>query len=128
MFRGPFPILYASDVARSVDFYRGAFGFRIAFRWPDAGPLEYAFLQLGETGIGIGGSADPLHGQPAAAAGPARFELCIYTDDVEAAAERLRALGARELVPPTDQPWKERLCYFEDPDGNPIHITAPTKP
>lgn len=29
------------------------------------------------------------------------------------------------LLPPTDQPWKERLCYLEDPDGNPLHITAP---
>jgi uncharacterized glyoxalase superfamily protein PhnB len=32
--------------------------------------------------------------------------------------------GARLLVPPTDQPWGERLFYVEDPDGNPIQVTA----
>jgi lactoylglutathione lyase len=127
VFRTPFPIVYAQDVERSVDFYRDAFGFEVTFRWPsDEGTLEFAFLELGDSGIGIGSAAPALHGLPVAAGGtPVHFELCLYADDVDAAAERLRALGARELLPPTDQPWKERLCYFEDPDGNPIHITAP---
>jgi uncharacterized glyoxalase superfamily protein PhnB len=31
----------------------------------------------------------------------------------------------KQLLPPTEQPWGERLTYFEDPDGNRIHITAP---
>jgi lactoylglutathione lyase len=127
VFRTPFPIVYARDPERSVRFYREAFGFEVTFRWPpgDDAPVEYAFLKLGDSAIGIAGSGDALHGLPVAAGGtPVHFELCLYTDDVDAAAERLRALGARELVPPMDQPWKERLCYFEDPDGNPIHITA----
>ena len=122
-FREPFPILYAADVRRSVDFYCKAFGFEITFRWPAEGELEYAFLRLGDSGIGIGrGSVVPGMG-PAPAGAARRFELCIYTEDTDAAAERLRALGARELLPPTDQPWNERLCYFEDPDGNPLHVT-----
>jgi lactoylglutathione lyase len=126
VFRTPFPIVYARDVERSVGFYCDAFGFEVAFRWPDEGTIEFAYLQLGDSGIGIGSTADSLHGLPVAAGGmPVHFELCIYADDVDAAAARLRALGARELLPPTDQPWKERLCYFEDPDGNPLHITTP---
>jgi lactoylglutathione lyase len=44
---------------------------------------------------------------------------------VGAATERLRTLGVPEFLPPTDQPWNERVCYFGDPDGNPIHITSP---
>jgi lactoylglutathione lyase len=127
VFRTPFPILYAQDVDRSVRFYCDAFGFELTFRWPsDSAPIEYAFLKLGDSGIGIGRAADSLHGLPVAAGGvPVHFELCVYAEDVDVAAERLRALGARELLEPTDQPWQERLCYFEDPDGNPIHITAP---
>ena len=124
MFRTPFPIVYAGDVDRSVRFYCDAFGFELTFRWPADGELDYAFLRLGEQAIGIGRSGEPLHGLTGPPGGP-RFELCIYTDDADAAAERLRALGARELFPPTDQPWRERLCYFEDPDGNPLNITAP---
>jgi lactoylglutathione lyase len=126
-FRTPFPIIYASDADRSVRFYCDAFGFEVTFRWPaDGETLEFAFLELGNAGIGIAGTTESLHGLPVAAgAPPAHFELCIYAEDVDAAAERLRALGARELLPPTDQPWQERLCYFVDPDGNPLHITAP---
>ncbi len=122
-FREPFAILYAADVERSVAFYCEAFDFELAFRWPAEGALEYAFLRLGETGIGIGrSSVVPGLGPPGEGTRP-RFELCVYTDDTDAAAQRLRALGAQELLPPTDQPWAERLCYFEDPDGNPIQIT-----
>jgi lactoylglutathione lyase len=122
-FREPFPILYARDVEQSVVFYCDALGFEVAFRWPADGALEYAYLRLGETGIGIAnGSVVQGIGVPESHA-PRRFELCVYTDDADAAAERLRSFGARELMAPTDQPWGERLCYFEDPNGNPIHIT-----
>lgn len=34
-------------------------------------------------------------------------------------------LRVPQLVAPSDQPWGERLAYFEDPDGNPIQITTP---
>jgi hypothetical protein len=37
----------------------------------------------------------------------------------------LRTPIPSQLLPPTDQQQKERLCYFEDSDGNPLHITAP---
>jgi lactoylglutathione lyase len=122
-FRESFPIIYARDLEQSVAFYSEALGFEVTYRWPADGELEYAFLRLGETGIGIGrGSVLPDVDAPAADA-PRRFELCIYTDDTDAAAERLRSFGARELMAPADQPWSERLCYFEDPDGNPIQIT-----
>ena len=59
---------------------------------------------------------------------PPRFELCIYADDVDRAAEELAAGGARILVPPADQPWGERLLYVEDPDGNPIQVTMRLEP
>jgi catechol 2,3-dioxygenase-like lactoylglutathione lyase family enzyme len=59
MFREPFPILHVSDVERSVALYTEAFGFELAFRWPDEGALEFAFLKLGETGIGIGRAEPP---------------------------------------------------------------------
>ena len=34
------------------------------------------------------------------------------------------ASSARSRSPPTDQPWGERLAYFADPEGYPIHVTA----
>jgi lactoylglutathione lyase len=125
-FREAFPIIYAADVERTVSFYCELLGFELAFRWPadTQQPLEFAFLRLEPLGIGIGrADTETLHGR-VPTPGAASFELCVYTDDTDAAAERLRAAGARELRPPEDMPWGERLCYFADPDGNTLHITA----
>lgn len=124
MFREPFPILHVADVEGSVRFYVDCFGFELAFRFPDEGELEFAFLKLGETGIGIGSTAHPDLPDWPAGRETGSFQLCIYTEDTEAAAERLRALGVRPVTAPRAMPWGERLAFFEDPDGNLIHVTA----
>jgi lactoylglutathione lyase len=106
-----FPIIYAADVGRSATFYEDAFGFERTFEWD--GP-EGRFIALKRRGSDLGiGEGEGRGG----------FELCIYVDDTDAAAERLRELGAREVSPPTDMPWNERLAYFEDPDGHKLHVT-----
>jgi catechol 2,3-dioxygenase-like lactoylglutathione lyase family enzyme len=128
MFREPFPILHVSDVERSVRFYTEGFGFEVAFRWPDDGLLEFAYLKLGQTGIGIGGTGPPPlpdwpAGQPLGS-----FELCIYADNTDSAAERLRSLGVKQVTSPREMPWGEKLAFFEDPDGNLLHVTAVLDP
>jgi lactoylglutathione lyase len=128
MFREPFPILHVSDVERSVALYTKAFDFEIAFRWPDEGPLEFAFLKLGETGIGIGRTEPPALPDWPAEREVGSFQLCIYADDTDAAAERLRSLGVRQVTAPRAMPWGEKLAFFEDPDGNLIHVTAVLDP
>jgi lactoylglutathione lyase len=119
----PFPIIYAKDVAESVDFYVDAFGFEVAYRWPADGALGFAHLKLpGDSrGVGIGSIEGNVHGLPVGD-GPARFELCLYVDDMDEACARLRELGAAELRPPVDEPWGERRAYFADRAGNPIHL------
>jgi lactoylglutathione lyase len=105
-----FPILYVADVPRAAEFYEQAFAFERTYRWED----DYIALKRGDSHLGLG------RGE-----GRGGFELCIYVDDVDATAERLRELGAREISPPADQPWNERLAYFEDPDGHRLHVTMP---
>lgn len=112
-FREPFPILYVEDVDRAVDFYCSVFGFEIGFRWPDEGPLSFAFLRLEPLGIGIGRRHEYSTGS---------FELCIYAEDIHAAAEQLRAAGAKELMAAREETWGERRAYFRDLDGHLIHI------
>jgi lactoylglutathione lyase len=117
VFQEVFPILYAADVERTVRFYCESFGFEITYRWPPEGTLDFAFLRMGQLGIGMGTSERRGEGAP-------RFELCFEVEDADAASARLLALGVKQLQPPTDQPWGERNAYFEDPDGNPIHVYA----
>jgi lactoylglutathione lyase len=120
-------MLYAADVERAVSFYREAFGFDVEYRWPPEGEPEYAFLRLEPLAIGVAAHSSAEGRRVSTLEGEARpgFELCVRTDDVDRAGERLVALGALELLPPGDQPWAERVAYFVDPEGNPIRVTAP---
>jgi len=124
-YREAFPIVYAEDVERSIRFYGDLFGFEVVYRWPPEGEPDFAFLRLEPLGIRLVSRSAPeeLLGREPVTGSPPRFELCIYADDVDRAAEELVAGGARLLAPPADQPWGERLCYVEDPDGNPIQVT-----
>ncbi len=42
----------------------------------------------------------------------------LYVADVERSA-------AQEVSPPANQPWGERLAYFDDPNGHRLHVTMP---
>jgi uncharacterized glyoxalase superfamily protein PhnB len=112
-FREAFPIIAVADVDRAVAFYCDTFGFEKTFSFEDGGTTAYAFLKLDPLGIGIARRSGPE--DPAAA-------LWIYSDDVDGAAERLRAAGAEEILTPSDQPWGERICTFRDADGHIIHV------
>jgi uncharacterized glyoxalase superfamily protein PhnB len=114
-FREAFPIFTVEDVDRAAAFYRSTFGFELTYSFERDGTTAYAFLRLEPLGIGIarrGGADDPA------------FALWLYTDDVDAAAEQLRAAGAEQLLPPTDQPWGERMCTFRDADGIVLHVAS----
>ena len=112
-FREAFPILAVDDVDRAVDFYCSTFGFEKTYGLDEDGATAFAFLRLEPLGIGIArrGSASD-----------ADVALWVYADDVDAAAERLRAAGADELAAPADQAWGERMCTFRDVDGHVIHV------
>jgi lactoylglutathione lyase len=123
-FRDPFPIFVVGDLGASLRFYCNVLGFERTYQFPDDDP-EFAVVELSGASIGLSQRTD----RPAMVGGPLRntkeFEVCLYADDVDRAAEWLKEQGFRQLLPPTDQPWGERLTYFEDPDGNRIHVTAP---
>ena len=116
-FREAFPILYVDDVERAAAFYTSTFGFAETFRHEDEdGVADFAFLALEPHGIGIGKRPDDDGGRD--------FALWLYADDVDEAAERLRATAATEIMAPADQEWGERMCAFVDPFGHVIHVGA----
>lgn len=127
MFREPFPILYVADMERSLRFYCDVLGFTETYRWPQEGSRQFAYLKLGSTGIGLSPSsvAEQIQGRPVSRGGqPPGFEICLTTDDIEAANQRLLASGARRLRPLNQMDWGERMVLFADPDGHVLHIAS----
>lgn len=124
MFLTPQVNLYTHDVPRSRAFY-GALGFSETFRTPLDGPPIHVELVLDGFRLGIAAveSAVDDHGLDVDLTEPGRgMEICLWTDDVDAAYKRLLALGATPMSEPHD--WLEhlRVAWVRDPDDHPVEI------
>jgi catechol 2,3-dioxygenase-like lactoylglutathione lyase family enzyme len=125
MFSTPQVNLYSEDVVRSVAFYE-SLGFEETFRTPREGTPIHVELTLGGFKVGIAAAASAVadHGLELDLSKPGRgMELLVWTDDTDAAFERLKAAGARPLSEPHD--WLDgtlRLAWVADPDDNPIEL------
>ena len=125
------PILSVDNVTRSIHYYVGSLGFRLAWAWSTT---EQRFLQPGDE-IEIGFA---LVGR-----GPIQFMLSHQSQgapgmwlhlDVDTA-EQLDALhaewqqnGARIVEPPFLRPWGMYEMRVEDLDGHVLRVSAPPRP
>jgi lactoylglutathione lyase len=127
-----FPIVYTEDLPAALRFYRDLLGFAVNYEFPEDGEPVFVGMDLAGCELALADIGDAeaaaIHGRPLRPVSGHRFELCVYADDVDGAVEELRAAGVTVLAEPADQPWGERLAYVEDPDGNPVMITAPNRP
>jgi lactoylglutathione lyase len=105
-------ILFVSDLARSVEFYRDVAG--LEHRFTDAG---YAEFGTGATRFALyeRRRAEWLTGHPVRP-GPAG-EVVLIVDDVNAVATELNRRGVPLLADPADRPWGHRTLHVADPDG-----------
>jgi lactoylglutathione lyase len=123
MFTSMFPILVTADLRAALGFYRDLLGATVTYEFPGPdGEPGYVGLELGSSHLGIGRD-------PEAAGEPnERFSLWVYTDDCDAAIERLRAARVTIVSEPADQPWGERVARVLDPDGNMVIVGQSTSP
>jgi len=105
-------ILFVSDLAASVGFYRDVAG--LAYRFTDAG---YAEFETGPTRFGLyeRRRAEWLTGHPVLP-GPSG-EIVLIVEDVDMVAAALRTRGIPLLGEPADRPWGHRTLHIADPDG-----------
>jgi len=107
--------LNVADPEASADFVRTHLGFTeemsadgfVSLGHPEVG-FNLAFLRVGLATF-----------TPARIAGPAGqgLLLAFVVDDLDAQFARIRDAGARVVTPPQTEPWGERFCQFEDPNG-----------
>jgi lactoylglutathione lyase len=105
-------ILYVSDLAASIAFYRDVIGLPLKF--VDAGYAEFATRDT-RFALYERRRAEWLIGGPTAP-GPAA-EAVFVVDDVDEQARRLTEMGVPLLSRPTDRPWGHRTLHVGDPDG-----------
>ncbi len=109
-------LLIAANPQRLIEFYTAGLGFTISQQMP-----HYAELTLGSFILALTDTpfmAKFLGMEFAAPNVPARFVISLHSDAVDDDAARLLTLGATIIMPPTDQPWQQRICYLADPEGN----------
>jgi lactoylglutathione lyase len=124
MHRKAFPVLYVTDIRRSVEFYT-LLGYEQTYQFPLEGDAHYVGLERGASSLGLTHTSWP-EAQLGITVGTApRFELFVYVDDVEAEVEVFRAAGHRVLQEPATMPWGERQAYLADPEGNPVALATP---
>ncbi|MDY7084849.1 MAG: VOC family protein [Actinomycetota bacterium] len=100
------------DLAEAKRFYSEAFG----WQFNDYGPA-YA----GICGPGGDGEAGGLrHGEPVGVGGPL---VLLYSTDLDASVEAVRAAGGRVIEGPYSFPGGRRF-HFADPSGNELGVWA----
>jgi predicted enzyme related to lactoylglutathione lyase len=107
------PRLIYKDVAKAIDWLRGAFGFTERLRTPPEPDGITHHAQLA-----VGGGSVILTSQ--AAANPNEFiqALIVQVENIDAHCQRARQFGARILSPPDTKPFGERQYSAEDLEGH----------
>ncbi len=112
------PYLHYADLEGAMEWLAKAFGLRELLRQngPDK-KARHAEMGLGETGVVMMGWPGPGYRNPKQL-GQVTQNLYVRVDDVDALFERATQAGATVLEKPADQPYGERRCALEDPEGH----------
>ena len=105
--------LLTGDVVRLANFYKALLGL-------DNGSQDsvHQTLLAEETMLTV------LHEDVPAGPGPQTMCLAFTVEDIQAEYQRLLALCARILEPPTRRPWGATNLCFLDPDGNRVYLRS----
>ena len=104
------PILYVRDFEEAMAYYKGKLLFEKLWDWGT--PPTFGAVGMGKAEIFF-----CQNGQGA----PGTW-LCIFLPDVDEYYERIKALGAEIIQPPTDEPWGLREIHVRDPNQHVIRF------
>ncbi len=117
--------LTCKELASSIPFYRDAIGFAVEQSFEHDGKVVAAVISAGDCRIVLNQDDGKLGWDRVKGQG---FYLQINVPsatDVDTAAERIKATGARLLDEPADRPWGVRMFQFLDPDGYKLGVSTP---
>ena len=105
--------LLTNDVRRLADFYK-----RLLEIDNGSDDEVHQFIIDGETALTVTNDGTVRNDQNQ------NMCLAFTVDDINRAYERVLALGARIIEPPTQRPWGATNMSFYDPDNNVIYFRS----
>jgi len=113
--RGIAPSLTATDLQRSIAFYRDVLGFIIGDEWREKGVLLGVELHAGAVTFMLS-QDDFAKGRDRQKGVGTRF-YCGTAQDIDRFAAQIRERGGVLDQEPKDMPWGARVFMISDPDG-----------
>jgi PhnB protein len=106
------------DAAKAIDFYKTALGATELYRLPGpGGKIAHAEVQIGDSRVMLSDEMPEWGNKSAKTIGGSPIGLCIYTENVEALADRFVKAGGKVVRPLENQFYGDRSGTFEDPEG-----------
>lgn len=122
-----YTIIYVSDVAQTMDFYKRAFNLSARFLHESG---QYGELDTGNTVLAFAsedlaasnGVEFVKNTRDGKAAG---FEIALVCDEVDKAYQHACKEGALPLKAPAVKPWGQTIAYVRDLNGVLVEICTP---
>jgi predicted enzyme related to lactoylglutathione lyase len=108
---------WAADVTAAAKWYSELLGIEPYFVRPEQGPPQYVEFRLGDYQHELG-IIDKKFQPSAAKAGPGGAVAYWHVDDIAAALERVKKLGAKEYEPLIEREAGFKTASVVDPFGN----------
>ena len=110
------PLLVVSDMKRSRKFYEEVLGQKVKADYGENVSYE------GDFAIHLESHFSGLIDGKAISRGGNNFELYFEEDELERVAEKLAAEGIELVHPLREQPWRQKVLRFYDPDRHIIEM------
>jgi uncharacterized glyoxalase superfamily protein PhnB len=109
------PSFTATDLQRSIAFYRDVLGFVVGEEWRENGELQGCEMRAGAVTFFIS-QDDFVKGRDRQKGIGSRLR-CTTAQDLDRFAAEVKARGGALDQEPKDMPWGERQFMITDPDG-----------
>jgi len=113
------PYMVMKNASAALEFYKKAFGAAVLVVMPGpGGKVMHAEIQIGDCRVMLAEEVSEMGYRGPETLGGSSVSLCLYVEDVDAAAQRALDAGAKVLRPVQDQFYGDRTGTFVDPFGH----------
>lgn len=113
------PYLYVDGADNAIRFYEKAFNAKEMFHMHDEkGRVSHAEIQIGDSRLMLSDEHPEMDAYGPHHYGGTTVGLLLYVEDIDTVHAQAVAAGAKEVRPPADQPYGDRLSGVVDPFGH----------